>query len=129
MILKAPWSRSVVEKFRDRDHLITALLTSAHVPLVMNGRVFRWLDGWPSFDGSILASHNSLKILGPQETYLTLEYWDDVSITCGAWGWLKLGPPEHIVELIQAGYDYARRRHTEGVSCMLEPRDDTLTLQ
>lgn len=101
IITQAPWTRRIVTEFRDREHLIQALLASTHVPWVMDGRMCRVFEGQWCTDGGLFG------VPVPGASGGVIDYRQDPELRAGWWEWMRVGVRGRSESLVRRGYLYA----------------------
>ena len=102
--------------FESKADLIEAVMASAHVPFVLDGRPFLRFRERLCWDGSFpdfiyFDNSNYIKRDGKA---LVVDYALDEELDWVRGDFLRLRPYEEILELIEKGYRFMERQHEDG---------------
>lgn len=100
-----------VEDFTSKPDLIEACLASAHVPFFLDGRATCNYRGQECIDGSLsdfLTKGNSA-LLQCEGNAFIVDYYADSKLAFGRFDFLKLRSYDEVMNLIEAGKQYAER--------------------
>lgn len=103
-------------EFTTKDELVDACMASAHVPLVLDGRLVTWHRGKLYIDGSLqdfIAWDNSPLLKCDGRAFL-LDYSKDDRLAAERFDFLKVRVIDEVLAMIKAGYKYARRLDAAG---------------
>lgn len=102
--------------FESKADLIEAVMASAHVPFVLDGRPFLRFRQRLCWDGSFpdfIYFKNSDYIMRDGRA-LVVDYALDEELEWTRGDFLRLRPYEEILELIEAGFRFMQRQHEDG---------------
>lgn len=105
-----------LEDFNTKAELVDALMASAHVPLVLDWRLFTTLGGKRYMDGSLedFIRWDNSPLLKCEGRAFLVDYSKDEELEFERFDFLKLRVIDEVVEMINCGYRYARRTDLAG---------------
>lgn len=105
--------KKVVSTFATKQELIECLLTSTHIPFFMDYSPFRWFQGWWCYDGCIgnFTNHPYKVFNGKDHKYYFFSFQDDNHHKYSIFHGLPTNNKVDVADLIQHGFQYAKRLH------------------
>ena len=105
-----------VNEFESKADLIEAMMASAHVPFVLDGRPFLKFRGRRCWDGSFpdFVYFDNSNLIKRDGTALVVDYAADTELNWVRGDFLKLRSYDEFLGLIAKGYDWMRREHESG---------------
>ena len=105
-----------VQDFTSKQDLVDACLASAHVPFFLDGKATCNYRGKECIDGSLsdfLTKGNSA-LLQCEGNAFIVDYYADTELAFGRFDFLKLRSYDEVMNLIEAGKQYAERTDRSG---------------
>lgn len=120
VIAKAPTLELFeVSHFESKADLIEAVMASAHVPFVLDGKPFIKFRNRLCWDGSFpdFVYFDNSEYLKRNGSTLIVDYSMDEELDWHRGDFLKLRSYDETLELIDKGYNYVKRLHESGAIC------------
>ena len=121
----------LVSNFNTKSDLKSALLASCHIPLFLNGKLYTKYKGHRYVDGSLWTfvtnnderirplprSLSDMDISYSDESIYKCDYEDDEKFAeiRNNMNFVSMASPDGLKEMMQCGYDYAKRQHEGGL--------------